>query len=191
MEMEERAELEQYYLERSDEEIKQFLLSGRDSFQEGAYEMIVAEARRRRIDEKALLAEQSAQKSLHEMTRGELLRLLSADEPPHGLHIDSLYAEAFRRNIQRDEIAEYRLNSSAGNTDRPMETERPAALECTFPLLSFDRLDGVKSCADALDRARIPFVLQILVNEQDYAKAENETNTVIFKDPSSKFKEQE
>ena len=184
MEMEERSQLERYYSERSDEELKQFILSGKDSFQEGAYDMILIEARRRRIDERDLLAQQNAQKALHEMSRGELISLLSEDAPPKGTQLDSLHAEAFRRNIQRDEIAEYRLNTAPKDLEAPQIAERQQVMDCTFPLLTLDTLADVNKYTDVLARAGIPFALQILVNEQDYAKAESETNVVLCNDPS-------
>ncbi len=51
MDMEKKRDLMKYYKEQSDEVIKEFLRLGRDSFEEEAYDLILVEAKHRRLKE--------------------------------------------------------------------------------------------------------------------------------------------
>jgi len=51
MDTEKKMDLMKYYREQSDEVIKEFLRLGRDSFEEEAYDLILAEAKHRRLKE--------------------------------------------------------------------------------------------------------------------------------------------
>lgn len=51
MDMRKKTELMKYYSEQSDEVIKEFLGLGRDSFEEGVYDLIIMESKHRNLKE--------------------------------------------------------------------------------------------------------------------------------------------
>ena len=178
MDMEERAKLEQFYLERTDEEIKQFMLDGENCFQEGAYELIRAEARRRRIDD-GVISEFKDKAAIHAMARGAILELLSGRKLPSGINEDLLYSEAFRRKISWEEVSQFRDFKNKINNPESSEPSTTVTSPLDLvQLISFDNVNDEKAFADALTKAGINFTLQIMVDQNDFEKADAATRVI-------------
>jgi len=119
--MEKKMDLIKYYREQSDEVIKEFLGLGRDSFEEEAYDLILAEAKHRRLKE----------------------------EPPH---IDALEAQK--------------------NENNEGAAEKIPQLSNPLPLIIIDNPEDAQPLFKALIEAGIPYNIQIIVEEDDYEKAD-------------------
>jgi len=133
MDMRKKAELMKYYSEQSDEVIKEFLRLGRDSFEEGVYDIILKEATHRNIKE----------------------------EPPD---IDSLSEE--EKNENNEGAAE--MIPLHGNV---------------LPLVVIDNPEDAQPFFKALNKAQIPYSIQIMVETEDYEQADHVTsNLQIQKD---------
>ncbi len=133
MDMRKKTELMKYYSEQSDEVIKEFLRLGRDSFEEGVYDIILKEATHRNIKE----------------------------EPPD---IDSLSEE--EKNENNEGAAE--MIPLHGNA---------------LPLVVIDNPEDAQPFFKALNKAQIPYSIQIMVEAEDYEQADHVTsNLQIQKD---------
>jgi len=177
MDKEKNMDLINYYKEKSDEEIKEFIRLGRDSFEEEAYDIILTEARRRRLDEKTPDIK-GIEKPFGEMTRVEIFELfLSAQNMEPDLY-NALCAEAFRRNISRDEIEHLhkeilKAKKKENNEDEAEADSMPGNL---LPLIILENLEDAQPYFAALIEAGIHYNIQIMVEEQDYDQADYITN---------------
>jgi len=130
MDMEKKMDLMKYYREQSDEVIKEFLRLGRDSFEEEAYDLILVEAKLRRLKE----------------------------EPP-----DSDASEA-QKNEDNEEAA-----------------ENIPQLSNPLPLIIIDNPEDAQPFFKALLEAGIPYNIQIIVEENDYEKADDVISNLQLK----------
>jgi len=173
MDMEEKMNLIKYYQERSDEEIKEFLRLGPDSFEQEACDIIRNEARRRGLD-KDLPRNKGLEKPLGQMTRVEILGLfLSAQTMEPDLY-NALCAEAFRRNICRDEIEH--LHREILKAQKKENNEEEAGTDPLpgnhLPLIILENLEDAQPYFNALTEAGIPYNIQIMVEEKNYDQAD-------------------
>jgi hypothetical protein len=174
MDMEKNMDLIKYYKEQSDEQIEEFLRLGRDSFKQEAYDIIRNEARLRGLYKDAP-DNKGIEKPLGAMSRYEILGLfLSAKTMEPDLY-NALCAEAFRRNICRDEIEQLHRNIlKAQEKENNEERTEPDSLSGEhLPLIILERLEDAKPYFNALIKADIPFSIQIMVEEQDYDQADH------------------
>ena len=175
MDNEERLDLAKHYREQSDEEIKELLQSGPDSFEKEAYDLLLMEARHRRFNEDVTSDITKTEKPLGEMTRGEILVLfMSAQNMETNLY-NALCAEALRRNICLDEIDQFRKGILAIQKDEINEEEAETIppLSDPLPLIITENLEDAQPFFKALIEAAIPYSIQIMVDESDYEKAEH------------------
>ena len=179
MDMEENLNLIKYYKEQPDEEIKEFLRLGRDSFEQEAYDIIRNEARRRGLYKDAPDIK-GIEKPLGEMTRTEILGLfLSAQTMKPDLY-NALCAEAFRRNICRDEINQLHREilkaQKKENKEDEAETDSPPSNH--LPLIILENLEDARLYFNALTEAGIHYNIQIMVDEKDYDQADYITSRI-------------
>lgn len=172
MDMEKYSNLVKYYKEQSDEQIKEFLRLGRDSFEKEAYEIIRNEANLRGLYEDTPDIK-VIEKPLGEMTRAEILGLfLSAQTMEPDLY-NALCAEAFKRNISRDEIEHlHREILRAQNKDNNEDKEERDSLPDILPLIILENLEDAQPYFNALIEAGISYNIQIMVEEKDYDQAD-------------------
>jgi len=131
MDMRKKAELMNYYREQSDEVIKDFVRLGRDSFEQGVFDLILKEARQRNIEEQ------------------------------HPAIDASLEAE----NDENDEEA------------ADMITLPDDAL----PLVIIDNPEDAQPFFKALNEAKIPYSIQIMIDPKDYEQADSVTSNLLAK----------
>jgi hypothetical protein len=174
MDMEKNSHLIKYYNEQSDEQIKEFLRLGHDSFEQEAYDIIRNEARRRGLDKETPDVD-GIDKTFEEMTRGEILGLfLSARTMKKDLY-NALCAEAFRRNISRDEIDHIHKEVLKAHRKENCEEESETGSlpGNTLPLIILETLEDAQPYFEALFEAGIQFNIQIMVDEKDYDQADS------------------
>jgi len=177
MELEKQMKFVEYFKERSDVEIKEAVLSGKESFQEGVFEIILAEAHSRKIEiNPAQNTEES--KGYDTMSRAELLDLLIKIDTLDELNFHLISAEAIMRKISRKEINEYeRLKYG----DKQETTPEIDSIENPQPLLIVKNIETARPIAESLSAAQIPFEVQINVDEENYRKAEIKLNEIKSK----------
>lgn len=172
MELDQQMQLIEYYKELGDEEIKELLLTGKDAFEDGVFEIIKNEAHSRKIeavDSRIPIIETNYDK----MSRGELLDILSRIETLDKLNYHLISAEAIIRNIDMNEIQEFKEakygNPEASKTE--IETiDNPQLLIIT------KTLESARFYTEKLVSEGISFEIQIAVDEKNYRKAELITN---------------
>jgi hypothetical protein len=170
-------ELTKYYNEQSDEQIKEFLRLGRDSFEQEAYDLILTEARRRGLDKNAPDTK-SIEKPFGEMTRVEILGLFLSGQTMEKDLYNALCAEAFQRNICRDEIDHFhkeilKKQKKDNNEDEAETDSTPGNF---LPLIILENIEDAQPYFEALAEAGIPYNIQIMVEEKDYDQADHITS---------------
>jgi hypothetical protein len=178
MDMEMSLNLAKSYSEKSDEEIMALLQSGRDSFEEEAYDILLKESRRRGFDQASPAIARSqrliGEKPLQAMTQGEILELfVSANTLEADLYND-LCAEAFRRNMCRAEVDQFCKNICKGQKCEADE-EDDEAIQLPgnpLPLIIVEKPEDAQPFWEALDEADISYNIQIIVDDKDYEKAD-------------------
>ena len=178
MDMEMNLNLTKSYSEKSDDEIRALLQSGRDSFEEEAYDILLKESKRRgfgkevpdtTVDEKSLRAQ-----PLGAMTHGEILEMfMSSQTMERDLYIE-LCAEAFRRNMCRAEVDQFCKNVLAAQKNETDEEEEETIQlpGNPLPLIIVEDPEDAQPFCEALDEAGIPYNIQIIVDDKDYEKAD-------------------
>jgi hypothetical protein len=150
---------------------------GPDSFEQEAYDIIRDEARHRGLDKEAPVIK-GIEKPLEEMTRIEILGLFLSGQTMAPDLYNALCAEAFRRNICRDEIEHLHKELTKTQKKEISEDEAgPGSLSGNFlPLIILDNLEAAQPYFEALGEAGIPYSIQIMVEEQDYDQADSIIN---------------
>ena len=177
MDMANNLHLVRFYKEQSDEQIMELLQLGSDSFEKEAYDIIRNEARLRGLG-KEMPVPKGIEKPFGEMTRVEIFELfLSAQTMEPDLY-NALCAEAFRRNISRDEIEHLhkeilKAKKKENNEDEAETDSLPGNL---LPLIILENLEDAQPYFAALIEAGIHYNIQIMVEEQDYDQADYITN---------------
>jgi hypothetical protein len=173
MDMENNLHLIKYYKEQSDEEIKKLLRLGRDSFEQEAYDIIRNEARLRGLGKDAPDTK-GIEKPLGEMTRVEILGLLLSAQTMEPDLYNALCAEAFRRNICRDEIEHLhkQLLKAQKKENNEDEAETDSQPGNHLPLIILENLEDAQPYFIALSEAGIQYSIQIMVEEKDYDQAD-------------------
>jgi len=88
---------------------------------------------------------------------------------------NALCAEAFRRNISRDEIEHLHkeIIKAQNKEDNEEKEERGSLPENILPLIILENLEDAQPYFEALDEAGIPYNIQIMVEENDYDQADH------------------
>jgi hypothetical protein len=169
MDLDKSLELSKFYHGKSDDEIRELLQMGKDSFEEGAYELILTESRSRGIDTDQFRGG-GPKKPLKSMARGEILELFRYAENMSEDEQTLLYAEAFRRHIDHDEVRQFFMIKESAEQAEEREKGQ-AEPRNILPLLFVDDPEHALKLCHALAGADIPSSVQIMVDEKDYEKA--------------------
>ncbi len=155
MEKERRKSLIEYYKNCSDYDLEMMIQDGRESFEEGVYELILNEA---------------------EKSTEDLLGLLINTHLLDELNFHLASAEAIRRNIDATDIREFKKIVQQEQCNKGAEIE---LIENPQPLVILKTIDEACLCANALNEEGILFEIQIIVDQKDYRKAEMASDRIL------------
>ncbi|GEM_PF-2487226 len=188
MDQERRKTLIELYRKSSDYDLEQLLLEGKESFEDGAYDLIVAEARRRHIhtgpdyiesdydEDEAEYTDAMKEIRFDMMSDPDLMGVLVNIHQLDELNFHLASAEAIRRGIDATDIRAYRKTVQQERCAEPVEVEM---IESPRPLIISKTIDEAKLYAEALDEEGIPYEVQIIVDDKDYKQAEMATNSIM------------
>jgi hypothetical protein len=192
MDNERRRILFELYKKSSDEDLEQLLLEGKESFEDGAYDLILAEAKRRKIDTgtgsdydesdymeaetedgETVIKEIRFDRMSDPDLMGVLVNIHQLDE----LNFHLASAEAIRRRIDSTDIRSYRKTVQCESCAEPVEIEM---IENPRPLIILKTMDEAGLYAETLDEEGIPYEIQIIVDDKDYKRAEMAANSITL-----------
>ena len=176
MDHEKRMKFIKIYENCSDDEISQMILEGKDSYEEGVYDLIRIEARKRKIDKKSD-DEFSEGTNFGEMSNEDLLGVLANIHTLDELNFHLASAEAIKRNIDQTDIREFKKIVNCEQCGDSVEIEM---IENPRPLIILNTIDEAGLYIDTLYEEGIPFEIQIIVDDNDYKKAEMATNNILL-----------
>jgi hypothetical protein len=187
MDNERRRTLFELYKKSSDEELEQLLLEGKESFEDGAYDLILAEAKRRKLDagtdyiesydeDEAEYTDAIKEIRFDMMSDADLMGVLVNMHQLDELNFHLASAEAIRRRIDATDIREYRKTVQQERGAEPVEVEM---IENPRPLIILKTIDEAGLYAEALDEEGIPYEIQVIVDDRDYKQAEMATNSIM------------
>jgi len=187
MDNERRRTLFELNKKSSDEDLEQLLLEGKESFEDGAYELILAEAKRRKLDtgtdyiesydeDEAEYSEAKKEIRFNMMSDADLMGVLVNMHQLDELNFHLASAEAIRRRIDATDIKTYRKTVQQERCAEPVEVEM---IENPRPLVIVKTIDEAGFYAEALDGEGIPYEVQIIVDDKDYKQAEMATGSII------------
>ena len=185
MEKERRKDLINIYKNCSDDDLDQMIREGEESFEKGVYELILAEARKRGLDDGSenydtdieVGYDYYEQIDFNEISTEDLLGILVNIHTLDELNFHLAKAEAIRRNIDAADIREYKKIVQCEQCGDSIELE---IIENPRPLIILKTIDEAGLYVETLDDEGIPFEIQILVDDRDYKKAEMAANTIIL-----------
>jgi hypothetical protein len=185
MDKEKRIELIGMYKRCSDDDLEQMILEGRESFEDGAYELILAEAQKRGLtnatddeefyDEAAY--ETCEEINFDEVSTENLMGILVNIHDLDELNFHLASAEAIRRNIDMSDIRAYKKIVQCEQCNDGLEIEM---IENPRPLIILKTIDEAGLYADTLYEEGIPFEIQIIVDDRDYKKSVLATNKILL-----------
>lgn len=180
----ERMKLIEIYKRCSDEDLRQFILEGKESFQEGAFELILKEAQKRGIDNKPDVDEyeydnyrSGEEINFAEMSTEDLMGVLVNVHDLDELNFHLASAEAIRRNIDMTDVRAFKKIVQCEQCDTGMEIEM---IENPRPLIILKTIDETGLYTDALDEEGISYEIQIIVDDRDYKKAGITANNIML-----------
>jgi hypothetical protein len=158
---------------------------GRESFEEGAYELILTEADKRGIDDEPdyddqdneIDSEYVEEINFNNMSTEDLMGILINLHALDELNFHLASAEAIRRNIDASDIRAFKKIVNCEQCTDCVEIEM---IENPRPLVIIKMIDEAGLYTDTLDEEDIPYEIQIIVDDKDYKKAEMATNNILF-----------
>ena len=189
MDKERRLKLVGIYKRCSDDDLDQMIQEGKESYEDGAYELILEEIRRRGLsgpDNDDSPDDESDYEGAEEINFGgmsteDLMGILVNIHTLDELNFHLAAAEAVRRNIDASDIRAFKRmvqcdEQCSANTD----TVEIEMIENPRPLIILNSIEEADFYADALAEEDIPFEIQIIVDDRDYKKAELATNNIML-----------
>ena len=170
-----RMKLIEIYERCSDDEIREMIQEGKDSFEEGAYDLIRIEARKRRINIKPDNKPGKKMK-FDEMSNEDLLGVLVNIHALDELDFHLASGEAIKRNIDGADIRAFKKIINNEQCGDGIEIEM---IENPRPLIILETIDEARLYINTLDEEEIPFEIQIIVDDRDYKKAEMATGNIL------------
>ena len=171
------------YKKCGDDEIVMMIDEGEDSFQEGAYELILAEAESRGLisGDDALYVEGSeGEINFADMSDEDLMGVLVNIHDLDELNFHMASAEAVRRNIDSSDIRIYKRMVQEGKQEQCTECEEKIeVIENPQPLIILHSYEEVGLFVNKLHDEEVSFEIQINVDERDYKKAEMATSELF------------
>ena len=171
-----RKKLIEIYKSCSDEDLKQFILEGEESFEEGAYELILEEAKIRGIYNEVDGEEIREEINFDEMSNEDLFGVLVNIHTLDDLNFHLASAEAIRRKIDMTDIRAFKALVNGEQNEEDVKIEM---IENPRPLIILKTIDEAGLYIDTLDKEGIPFEIQIIIDEKNYKKAEMATNNIL------------
>ncbi len=189
MEKERRKNLTEHYKNCSDYDLVLMIQDGSESFEEGAYELILTEANKRGLAGKpgnTLFDDEQEdfesgnnnyeEINFNEMSNEDLMGLLINIHLLDELNFHLASAEVIRRNIDASDIREFKKIVQQEQHNEGVEIE---VIENPQPLAILKTIDEAGLYANALDEEGIPFEIQIIVDQKDYKQAGMVTNRIL------------
>lgn len=185
-----RIELMGIYKKCSDDDLIEMIHQGKESFEEGAYELILNEAQKRGLageaddheiyDHEIYDYEIGEEIDFDGMSTEDLMGVLINIHTLDELNFHLAAAEAIRRNIDASDIRAYKKVVQCEQCSPTSDTIEIEMIENPRPLIILRTIDEANLYIDALDEEGIPYEIQILVDDMDYRKAEMATNSIIL-----------
>ena len=179
MENERRMKLIEIYKNCSDDEISQMIMEGKENFEEGAYDLIRIEARKRKIDSKPDHGGSGGSLKFDEMSTEDLMGVLVNIHSLDELNFHLAAAEGIRRNIDASDIRAYKKIVQCEQCSPSSDTVEIEMIENPKPLIILNTIDEARLYTDTLDEEGIPYEIQIIVDDRDYKKAEMATGNIL------------
>lgn len=185
MDNERRKELIEIYRNCSDDDLLEMVQEGKESYEDGAYELILGEVQKRGLADEAddheiynyEIGEEINFKDLStEDLMGVLINIHNLDE----LNFHLAAAEAIRRNIDSTDIRAYKKIVQCEQCSPSPDTMETEIIENPRPLIILKTIGETECYIDALDEEGLPFEIQINVDDRDYRKAEMATNNIML-----------
>lgn len=188
MDKERRLKLIEIYKRCSDDDLTQMIQEGEDSFEDGAYELILAEIQKRGfingqdhiVKDGEYGYEEGEEIDFDEMNTEDLMGVLVNIHDLDELNFHLAAAEAIRRNIDASDITAYKKLVQCEQCSPAAETAEIEIIENPRPLIILKTIEEADIYADTLDEEEIPYEIQIIVDDRDYKKAEMVTNNIIL-----------
>jgi hypothetical protein len=192
MDNERRRILFELYKKSSDEDLELLLLEGKESFEDGAYDLILAEAKRRKIDtgtgsdydesdyhEDETEDGETVIKEIHfeRMSDPDLMGVLVNIHQLDELNFHLASAEAIRRGIDSTDIRAFKKTVQCESCAEKIEIEM---IENPRPLIILKTMDEAGLYAETLDEEGIPYEIQIIVDDKEYKRAEMAANSITL-----------
>ena len=189
MDKERRLKLIEIYKICSDEDLDQMVQEGRESYEDGAYELILEEIRRRGLsdsdndyrpdDESGY--EGTEEINFDEMSTEDLMGILVNIHTLDELNFHLAAAEAVRRNIDASDIRAFKkIVQCDEHCSDKTDTIEMELIENPRPLIILNSIEEADFYADALEEEKIPFEIQIIVDDRDYKKADLAINNIAL-----------
>ena len=187
MDKERRLELIEIYKRCSDDDLAQMIREGEGSFEDGAYDLILAEVKKRGLPYEQDYSgkdgeygyEEGEEINFDEMSTEDLMGVLVNIHDLDELNFHLAAAEAIRRNIDASDIRAYKKLVQCEQCSPPADAAEIDIIENPRPLIILKTIDEADLYADTLDEERIPYEIQIIVDDRDYKKAEMATNNIV------------
>ena len=178
MEKERQKNLIEIYGNCGDDDLIQMIQEGEDNFEEGAYELILAEIQKRGLDDELIEYDDEIVEEINfnEMTDQDLMGVLVNMHTLDELNFHLAAAEAIRRNIDATDVRAYKNIVQCEQCSGGTEIE---IIESPRPLIIINTIDEAGLYTDALQEEGIPFEIQISVDDRDYKKAEMATSHIV------------
>lgn len=180
-----RKQLTEIYKNCSDDDLLEMIQQGKESFEDGAYELILAEAEKRGIGYEAddhEIYDYEVGEEIHfdEISTEDLMGILINIHTLDELNFHLAAAEAIRRNIDASDIRAYKNIVQCEQCSLASDTTEMEMIENPRPLIILKTIEEADLYADALEDEGISFEIQIIVDDRDYRKAEVATNNIIL-----------
>ena len=184
MEKEKRKQLIDIYKKCSDDDLNQMILEGEESFEDGAYNLILAEMQKRGIGEEHHEDEPddedgfevSEEIDFDKMNTADLMGVLVNLHTLDKLNFHLALAEAVRRKIDTSDITAYKKIVNGNRCEDAIKIE---VIENPRPLVILNSFDEAGLYTATLDEEEIPYEIQIIVDDRDYKKAEMVTMNIL------------
>lgn len=189
MDKEKRLRLIEIYKKCSDDDLDQMMQEGEESYEDGAYELILEESRKRGLidapddddPDNAFDYEAGTEINFCDMSTEDLMSALVNIHTLDELNFHLAAAEAVRRKIDAADIRAFkRIVQCDQQCSSTTDTVDMEMIENPRPLIILNTFDEAALYTDVLDEEGIPFEIQIIVDDRDYKKAEMVTNNISF-----------
>ena len=185
MDKERRKELMEIYRNCSDDDLLEMIQEGKESYEDGAFELILREVQKRGLvseadDHEIYNYEIGEEINFNDMSTEDLMAVLINIHALDQLNFHLAAVEAIRRNIDATDIRAYKKLVQCEQCSDSTDIEETEMIENPRPLIILKTIGEAEYYIDALDEEGLPFEIQINVDDRDYKKAEMATNNIIL-----------